>query len=96
MTSRLKYFCCRIDDGGRCRCGRGVQLDFQMTVGYVFTSDKKMAITERTDGSNLPAPKRKSEPWKLLMRVNDARHCGIAGFDLKTFQQHGYQLLSPN
>lgn len=66
-----------------------------MTAGYVFTSGKKMAVTDRSDGSNLPEPRRKSEPWKLLMRVNDAKDCGVAGFDLKTFQQQGYQLLPP-
>jgi hypothetical protein len=64
-----------------------------MTVAYVFTAGDTIAITVRTDGSNLPPPKLKGASWKAIMRVSEASESGLAGFDPRIFQSQGYQIL---
>jgi hypothetical protein len=62
-----------------------------MEKGYVFQAGAQQAISNKSDGSNLPPPKVGS--WKAVKTVNDVNKPGLIGFDPTAFAKQGYQIV---
>jgi hypothetical protein len=58
-----------------------------MATAYLFQAGKECAISDRPDGSNLPAPK--SGPW-TYMKTIDVTRPGLIGFDHELFEKQGF------
>jgi hypothetical protein len=61
-----------------------------MPTGYVFESGAQQAITVKSDGSNLPAPK--IEKWKHVKTVDVNKPGWRAILDPEVFAAQGYQI----
>jgi hypothetical protein len=58
-----------------------------MKSGYFFQSGKQLAISNRPDGLNLPAPH--SGSWTFVKAIDVSRP-GLIGFDRELFEKQGF------